>query len=379
MAEFFAIAPRGLTPVLETELKSYGLHTLSTNASGVFFKGSWEDCYLANIKSRIASRILKPLAEFTAYQGPEIYDQIKKHDFTKYIHPQQTFKVDATVEDSKIHDQRFVALVTKDAIADQFREAFSVRPDVDTKNPDMQIIVRGIKNTYRVFLDTSGEPLHRRGYRQAGGDVPLKENLAAGLLALSGWKPGDPLVDPLCGSGTFLIEAALMAKNIAPGTFRKKFAFMNFKNFEKTKWEAIVQKVLDEEFQSDESQAVPLQFFGSDIDRKTVFLAKQNAKNAGVSELIQFKTETVATVKGLGERGVIITNPPYGARLGEWDNLRDVYRDLSHTLKHEFKNWTAWILSGNKDLIADLKLKSSQKVFVYNGPIECRFLKYEMR
>jgi putative N6-adenine-specific DNA methylase len=154
---------------------------------------------------------------------------------------------------------------------------------------------------------------------------------------------------------------------------------MNFKNFEKTKWEAIVQKVLDEEFQSDESQAVPLQFFGSDIDRKTVFLAKQNAKNAGVSELIQFKTETVATVKGLGERGVIITNPPYGARLGEWDNLRDVYRDLSHTLKHEFKNWTAWILSGNKDLIADLKLKSSQKVFVYNGPIECRFLKYEMR
>jgi putative N6-adenine-specific DNA methylase len=153
---------------------------------------------------------------------------------------------------------------------------------------------------------------------------------------------------------------------------------MNFKNLEKDKWTSLVDKVLDEEIKTE----IPVQFFGSDIDRKTVFLAKQNAKNAGVDDLIQFKTETVATVKGttenLGAKGYLITNPPYGSRIGEWDNLRDVYRDLAHTLKTEFKNWTAWILSGNKDLIGDLKLKSSQRVFVYNGPIECRFLKYEM-
>jgi putative N6-adenine-specific DNA methylase len=363
---------------LEQELKSFGLNVYDTNASGVFFKGSWEDCYLANLKSRIASRILKPLIDFPAYQGEELYNNVIKHDFTKYIEPSQTIKVDASVSESMIHDQRFVALKIKDAIVDQFRDKFGVRPNVDTAKPDMQIVVRGIKNTYRVFLDTSGEGLHRRGYRDAGGEAPLKENLAAGLIALSGWKPGEVLVDPLCGSGTFLIEAAMIARNIAPGTFRKRFAFMNFKNFEKDKWTSLVDKVLDEEIKTE----IPVQFFGSDIDRKTVFLAKQNAKNAGVDDLIQFKTETVATVKGttenLGAKGYLITNPPYGSRIGEWDNLRDVYRDLAHTLKTEFKNWTAWILSGNKDLIGDLKLKSSQRVFVYNGPIECRFLKYEM-
>jgi putative N6-adenine-specific DNA methylase len=378
MAEFFAVAPRGLTPVLEQELKSFGLNVYDTNASGVFFKGSWEDCYLANLKSRIASRILKPLIDFPAYQGEELYNNVIKHDFTKYIDPNQTLKVDASVSESMIHDQRFVALKIKDAIVDQFRDKFGVRPNVDTAKPDMQIVVRGIKNTYRVFLDTSGEALHRRGYRDAGGEAPLKENLAAGLIALSGWKPGEVLVDPLCGSGTFLIEAAMIARNIAPGTFRKRFAFMNFKNFEKEKWSQLVEKVLDEEVKTE----LPVQFFGSDIDRKTVFIAKQNAKNAGVEDLIQFKTETVATIKGatesLGPKGFLITNPPYGSRIGEWDNLRDVYRDLAHTLKTEFKNWTAWILSGNKDLIGDLKLKSSQRVFVYNGPIECRFLKYEM-
>ncbi|AFY00595.1 THUMP domain-containing class I SAM-dependent RNA methyltransferase [Bdellovibrio bacteriovorus] len=373
MPQFFASTARGLVEPLELELKELGLKVTDRYIGGVFFESNWEGCYKANLHSRLASRILKPVLDFTAYQPEELYSQILRHDFTKYIKPNQTISIDASVNESKMRDQRFVAMKVKDAIVDQFREKFGVRPDVDNTNPDLRIHVRAIKNQFNIAIDTSGDSLFKRGYRKEVGEAPLKENLAAGLLRLSEWDRQSPLVDFMCGSGTFLIEAAMMSMNIAPGINRKGFGFQNWLNYEEETWEKVIQEAMDAE-----KEELDFKFYGFDIDKRVLMNAKDNAKRAGVDEVIEFKKESVATVEPPVEKGLIIVNPPYGARIGDEDNLRDVYRDLSFTMKHRFKGWDAWILSGNKELIADLKLKSTRKHFVFNGNIECRFLKYSM-
>lgn len=373
MPEFFASTARGLVEPLEVELKKLGFSVTDKAVGGVFFESNWEGCYRANLHSRLASRILKPILDFTAYQPEELYNQILRHDFTKYIKPNQSIAIDATVKDGMMRDQRFVAMKIKDAVVDQFREKFGVRPDVDNENPALRIHVRAVKNQFNVAIDTSGDSLFKRGYRKEVGEAPLKENLAAGLISLTDWDGNSPLVDFMCGSGTFLIEGAMMALNIAPGLNRKRFGFMNWLSYDKAVWEKLVQEAMDSE-----KEDLEFKLYGFDIDRKVLSNAKENAARAGVDHVIEFRKEAVATVEPPAEKGLIIVNPPYGARIGDEDNLRDVYRDLSYTLKHRFKGWDAWVLSGNKELIADLKLKSTRKHFVFNGNIECRFLKYSM-
>lgn len=373
MPQFFASTARGLVEPLETELKDLGLNVTGKYIGGVFFESNWEGCYKANLHSRLASRILKPVLDFTAYQPEELYSQILRHDFTKYIKPNQTISIDASISDSKMRDQRFVAMKVKDAVVDQFREKFGVRPDVDNNNPALRIHVRAIKNQFNIAIDTSGDSLFKRGYRKDVGEAPLKENLAAGLLQLAEWDAQTPIVDFMCGSGTFLIEAAMKALNIAPGINRRGFGFQNWLTYDEAAWEKVVQEALD-----GEKETLDFKLYGFDIDSKVLKSAKENAKAAGVDDVIEFKRESVATVEPPVEKGLIVVNPPYGARIGDEDNLRDVYRDLGFTLKHRFKGWDAWILSGNKELIADLKLKSTRKHFVFNGNIECRFLKYSM-
>ncbi len=373
MAEFFASTARGLVDPLEQELKDLGLKITGKTAGGVYFESNWEGCYKANLHSRMASRILKPTQDFFAYQPEELYAQIMRHDYTKYIKPNQTLSIDVSVGDSMMRDQRFIAMKIKDAIVDQFRDKFGIRPDVDNHNPALRVVVRSVKNQFNVSIDTSGDSLFMRGYRKEVGEAPLKENLAAGLIKLSEWDGKSALVDFMCGSGTFMIEAAMMAKNIAPGINRKRFGFMSLLNFEQEAWDKVVDEAI-----AAEKEEIETKFYAYDIDNKVLKAAKENAKAAGVDDVIEFKKESVATVEPPVEKGLIIVNPPYGARIGDEDNLRDVYRDLSFTLKHRFKGWDAWILSGNKDLIADLKLKSTRKHFVFNGNIECRFLKYSM-
>lgn len=373
MPIFFAATATGLVDALQDELIELGFKVKDKNASGVFFDTNWEGCYRANLQSRLASRILKPIQDFTAYNGEELYHQILKHDFTKYIDTEQSLKVEVTLKDSAIKDQRFVAMKVKDAIVDQFRDQFGKRPSVSNDDPDLRVYVKAVKNNYHVGIDTTGIGLFQRGYRLQAGEAPVKENLAAGLLRLTDWDRKTPIVDFFCGSGTFLIEAALMALNIAPGTLRREFGFMRLKNYEQEVWEKVVSEVMDQE-----KETLDFSFFGYDIDRKVLKIAKDNAKRAGVDDYVNFTSESVATVAPPVEKGLIVANPPYGARLGEEDNLRDVYRDLGYTLKHRFNGWDAWILSGNKDLILDMKLKSSRRHFVYNGPLECRFLKYSM-
>lgn len=373
MPQFFASTARGLSEALETELKGMGLSVTERVQAGVFFDSNWEGCYYANLHSRLASRILKPILDFTAYQPDELYNQIQRHDFTKYIRPDQTVMVDASTRDSMMHDQRFMAMKVKDAIVDQFREKFGERPNVDNKHADLRVHVRAVNNQFSVAIDTSGQSLFQRGYRKNAVDAPLKENLAAGLLMLTEWDKQSPLVDFMVGSGTFLIEGAMMAMNIAPGVHRREFGFMRLANFDKPLWEKLVEEAMDQE-----KTELPFKFYGYDIDRKAITIATENARSAGVDDVIELKRETVATVEPPVEKGLIVVNPPYGMRIGDEDNMRDVYRDLSFTLKHRFKGWDAWVLAGNKDLITDLKLKSTRKFLIYNGAIECRFLKYSM-
>lgn len=373
MPQFLASTAKGLVDALEKELQDLGYSNLKKISSGVFFDSNWEGVYRLNLQSRLASRILKPVLDFPAYNGDDLYNNARKHDFTKYIEPNQTIKIEASVKESAIKDQRFLAMRVKDAVVDQFREAFDVRPDVNTESPDLRVYVKAIKNHFHVMIDTSGDSLFMRGYRKDTGEAPMKENLAAGLLKLAEWDQKSPVVDPMCGSGTILIEAAMMALNMAPGSHRRHFGFMDLKGFDEAVWEKAVDEVA-----SVEKQELDFNFYGYDLDRKVLQAAKDNARRAGVDHVIQFKAESIATVAPPVEKGLLITNPPYGARLGDEENLRDVYKDLGYTLKHRFKGWDAWILSGNKDLILDMHLKASRKHFVYNGPLECRFLKYSM-
>jgi len=375
MPQFFVSCPKGMVEPLEAELIEMGLKPYDRAQNGVFFDSNWKDCYRVNLQSRFASRVLMPVLNFVAYQPEELYSQIRNHDFTKYIKPNQTLTIDASTKDSMLKDQRFIAMKVKDAIVDQFRDRFDVRPDVDNDRPDLSVYVKAYKNRFSVAIDTSGESLFMRGYRLESGEAPLKENLAAGLLQLAEWDCKTPIVDPMCGSGTILIEAAMKLMKIAPGVMRKSFGFMKLQNFNSEVWNEVVNDAIENEL----PDCGDIHFYGYDMDKRVLMKAIENAKRAGVNEFIQFKREEVVSLKAPVEKGVIITNPPYGARLGEEDNLKDVYRDFSHTLKNEFKGWNAWILSGNKDLIGDLKLKASRKHFVYNGSIECRFLKYEMR
>ncbi len=373
MADFFASCPSEMSEVLYKELAELGMEKLEKTKSGVYFASSWEGCYKVNLHSRIASRVYKPVLEFIAYDKDQLYNEIQKHDFTKYVTNAQTIAIDVKLKECKMHDQRFVAMRIKDAIVDQFRDQTGERPNVD-KDPDLRIHVKATKNNFWVALDTSGSSLYQRGYRKEVGEAPLKENLAAGLIALTEWDRKSPVIDPMCGSGTLLIEAAMMYMNMAPGTLRKKFGFQNWKNYRKEVWEKLVNEAMDKELPAPET---PM-FFGYDLDSQMVKKAKINAQHAGVDGLITFRKETLSLVKPEVPKGILVTNPPYGARIGEEDWLKDVYRDLGYCFKHSFKGWDCWVLSGNKDLIAEMKLKASRRIMVFNGPIECRFLKYSM-
>ena len=375
MARFLAMTSRGLIDVLDEELRELGLTKVLKHPSGVYFEGSWADCYRVNLRSRIASRVILPVLDFPAYKPEELYNNVLKHDFTKYIPETGTIAVDAHVRDSgAFRDQRFVAMKVKDAVVDQFREKFGARPDVDTDKPDLRLIVRAVKNQFSIAIDTSGEALFKRGYRVgAATDAYLKETLAAGLLRMAGYKGDRPVVDPMCGSGTLLVEAALIALNIAPGLMRKSFGFQKLNGFQKDVWENIVSEALAEE-----REELPFKLYGYDTDKFALKSALVNAREADVSDFIEFERRPMETLTAPVESGLLIVDPPYGERMGDKALLFDAYKDLAHTFKTHFKGWDCFVLSGSPELSAAMKLKAERKFPVFNGPIECRLLRYRM-
>ncbi len=375
MPRFFAMTSRGLNDVLEQELKDLGVEKVLKGPGGVYFDGNWAACYRVNLRSRVATRVLLPILDFPAYKNEELYHNVRKHDFTKYIKPTGTMAVEANVRESgAFHDQRFVAMKIKDAIVDQFREKFDVRPDVDSANPDLRIVARCYKNQFSLSIDTTGEALFKRGYRVGMTDAHLKEHLAAGLLMMAGYQGDRPVVDPMCGSGTLLIEAALMALKIAPGVQRKSFAFQKLASFKKDEWQKEIDRAL-----ADEKDELPFKFYGYDVDRKALAVAERNADEAGVAQYIEFARAPMETLKAPPvENGLMIVDPPFGQRMGDVGDWLETYKNLAHMMKVGFKGWDCYVLSGSPELSAAMKLKAERKFPVMNGPIECRLLKYRM-
>ncbi|MGE0762650.1 MAG: class I SAM-dependent RNA methyltransferase [Bdellovibrionales bacterium] len=373
MPRFLALTSRGLEPAVHEELLELGFKNLKVVSLGVEFESNWEGCYRANFWLRSATRVVLPILDFPAYQADDLYHNLKKHDFTKYIRPDQTLAVDGKTRLSNVfRDQRFLALKTKDAIVDQFRDKFGVRPNVDTKNPDLRVMVRVVKTDVSVAIDTSGESLAHRGYRKVSVMAPVREHMAAGLLRLADWKTDTAIVDPMCGSGTFLIEAALRAMGRPPGGRRTEYGFMKMLGFQPEAWAKVRAEGL-------KARGAQVRLLGFDRDPSAIRAAQENARQAGVESLVSFKVMDVKALKRQGPTGLVITNPPYAERIGLVEKMRETYGELAQTLKREFVGWDCWLLSGNEELTQGLKLKAERKIRVFNGTLDCRLLHYPIR
>lgn len=371
---FYAMTSEGLEDALVEELKEIGLEKVQKSFLGAYFQGDMKDCMKANICTRIATRILLSLTSFKAQDPEELYKKVFEIPFEEYFTKDQTFMIHSTVWGRTFTDQRYVAMKAKDAIADRFREKFGERPSVDKDDPHFILNIRVVDDRVDISIDTSGDSLSLRGYRETTVMAPLREHLAAGLLRIAGYKGTVNVVDPMCGSGTFLIEAAMIALNQYPGLNKKKFQFEKLKEFNQEEFDELTAHYFDQE-----KLETDIRFFGYDIDTHAVKAAKSNVHKAGLADFITIGRSGVDVLQAPEGKGILIVNPPYGERLGDDENLKDVYRDLGFSLKTNFKGWECWILSGHKELVQLLGLKSTLRIPVFNGPIDCRFLKYEIR
>lgn len=373
MPRFLAVTSRGLIEPLAAELTELQFKNVKAKPDGVEIDCSWAEMQRLHFETRLATRVLLPVADFTAYNEQDLYyGVLRQHDFTQYIDVKQTLRVEAKVrEHVKLRDQRFVAMKVKDALCDQFRKKFNTRPSVgDDEGADLRVVVRVVGPKVSLALDLTGESLSNRGYRLAAGEAPLRENVAAGLLRVAEWKAGVAVVDPFCGSGTILIEAALMAAGRPAICKSRSYAFERLKNF----------KPLERKSASPMAAPGEPKFFGFDRDSSVIRKARENAKRAGVEKWISFEPFDVRELHVPSvEPGLLLTNPPYGERLEDAERAQAILSDFSATLKNQFKGWTAWILSGNTEAIKGLRLKAERRTPIWNGPIECRFLKYSIR
>jgi putative N6-adenine-specific DNA methylase len=360
----------GLEPVLAKELTQLGANDVKIGRRMVSFTGNKELMYRANFQLHTAIRILKPIRHFKAQSADDVYEEIKKIDWTTYLDDDKTFAVDSVVFSEEFRHSKFVSYKVKDAIVDQFREKTGKRPNISVANPDLRLNIHIAEDQCTLSLDSSGESLHRRGYRQESVEAPLNEVLAAGMILLSGWKGDTDFIDPMCGSGTILIEAALIAKNMAPGLFRKEYAF--------EKWPDFDAELFDEIY-NDESQERDFQhhIYGYDVDIKAVNTALLNVKAAGLTNDITVKQQDFKDFKQPNNKSIIVTNPPYGERISTPD-LLGTYRMIGERLKHEFKGNDAWILSYREECFEQIGLKPSIKIPLYNGSLECEFRRYQM-
>lgn len=370
---YFATTFKGLEEVLAGEIAALGGEEVSIGAGSVSFSGDLPLCYRANLWLRSANRVVMLLSEFSAPTPAALYEGVREVPWPDWFPPERTIAVDATVRDSGITHSHFAAQKTKDAVVDRFRDSFGVRPDVDPKSPDVRIVVRIVHDVCSVSLDTSGESLHRRGYRSHPTEASLKETLAAGLVLLAGWQGDEPLVDPACGAGTIPIEAALIAGNIAPGSFGRSFGFQRLRGFDGKLWEGFLSEAGDA---ARHPHSVRIE--GSDVSPGAVAGAIRNATNAKVHERVLFNARSVRYFSPGDGPGTILCNPPYGARLPGGEEAETFYREMGEAFKKRCRGWTAYILSGNAAVTRFLGLKASRRIPVMNGPIDCRLLKYDL-
>jgi 23S rRNA (guanine2445-N2)-methyltransferase / 23S rRNA (guanine2069-N7)-methyltransferase len=375
MPRFFATASRGTEPVLSDELRELGISSVEERRGGVAFGERIEDAYRACLWSRIASRVLFPLATFEVDGAAALYEGVHAIDWTEHVGPEKTMAVEVAGGDSPAGPPHFVALKTKDAVVDRVREAEGARPDVDTARPDLRIHVHLRGASVTVSLDLAGKSLHHRGIDRAGAAAPLKENLAAALLRIAGWPGGSadrPLFDPLCGSGTILVEAAWMALDVAPGLERERIGAEGWRGHEVGLWSGLRAEARDRRAAGRERS---VRIAGSDASTTAILTARANLMRAGIERQVRVDPRDLCDVEApWPDGGIVITNPPYGARLGEVGELGPLYETLGDVLRRRFPGWTAWVLSGNPALAKRIGLKPASRHILHNGPIECRLL-----
>lgn len=369
--ELIAKTFQGLEEVLAKELMELGAHNVRTGRRMVSFTGDKAMLYKANFCLRTAIRILKPITHFQANDADNVYEMVKTTVRWKdYLDTERTFAVEAVVYSENFRHSKFVAYRVKDAIADYFCELTGKRPSVSVTNPDILIHIHIAEDDCTLSLDSSGESLHRRGYRQKSVDAPLNEVLAAGMILMTGWRGECDLIDPMCGSGTILIEAALIAKNIAPGIFRKGFAF--------EKWNDFDQDLFDEIYNDDSAErAFAHHIYGYDNNPKAIVVATHNVKAAGLSKAVALKLQSFQQFEQPPAKSLIITNPPYGERIAS-DDLLGLYQMIGERLKHAFVGNDAWILSYKEECFNEIGLKPSNRISLYNGALACEFRKYQI-
>jgi putative N6-adenine-specific DNA methylase len=372
MESFFATCPRGLEPLLAEELRQLQAEKIHAVGGGVGFGGDFVLCYRVNLESRIASRVLWQVTTARYHNEDDIYRAAYALPWTDWFEPIRSIRVDVSATRSPLASLNFTTLKIKDAVCDKIRRLAGSRPSVDTRAPDIPIQGHLTDRNFTLYLDTTGEPLFKRGQRLATGEAPLRENLAAGILLLAGWVPGIPLLDPMCGSGTILVEAAHIALDIAPGLGRH-FTFEKFKNFDRRRWRELLQTAA-----ARQKPKVPLPIYGSDLSGAALRAARANLTACGLEQVVSLKPADVLEISAPAKVGVIVSNPPYGVRLGEQQALAEFYPKLGDILKRQFSGWRAYLLSADMRLPKLIRLAASKRTPLYNGALECRLFEYKM-
>jgi putative N6-adenine-specific DNA methylase len=338
----------------------------------VQFTGAFSLCYAVNLESRIASRVLWRIAEARYRSEQDIYDMARALAWHHWFGPERTIRVNVAAIKSPLKSLDFATLKIKDAVCDAFRAASGRRPDVDTHAPDVRIHAFLTATECTLYLDTSGDALFKRGYRSVTGEAPLRENLAAGILRLSGWQPGTPLLDPMCGSGTFLTEAGMIALDRAPG-LKRRFGFEKLKQFELKPWQA-----LHEQASARVKTSIKTNIYGGDLYGDALKLARANLAALGLENSVGLKQANVLEMPAPADGGIIVANPPYGVRLSEQQELAAFYPQLGDALKKKFSGWTAYLLTGDLRLAKLIGLSASKRTPLFNGALECRLFEFKL-
>ena len=370
--QLFAPCPRGLESPLAAELAALGAGAVQAVAGGVAFDGDLRLVYRANLESRIATRVLLRLFTVPYRSEEDIYRAAYDLDWPQRFDVARSIRVYLTAQRCPLKSLDFLTLRIKDAVCDRFRSAVGSRPDVDTRAPEVRIHAFVDGTQFTLYLDTSGEPLFKRGARAAQGEAPLKENLAAGILKIAGWQPGVALLDPMCGGGTFLVEAAQIALDIAPGSARS-FGFEKLKAFDAALW-----RELRAAAEARRKPLAPLPIYGSDLYGDTLKFAQANLAAAGLDGTVQLKQANALEISAPAETGVLVTNPPYGERMGEQEELAAFYPKFGDALKQKFAGWNCYIFSADMNLPKLIKLQASKRTPLFNGALECRLFEYKI-
>ncbi|MCA6363769.1 MAG: class I SAM-dependent RNA methyltransferase [Bacteroidetes bacterium] len=362
----------GLETELARELLKIGARNIEEHRRAVSFVGDKGTMYKANYLLRTALRVLMPVEQFEARNEQELYDGIRRIDWEQWMGPDDTLAVDATANSEFFDHTFYLAQKTKDAIVDQFRDKHGRRPSVEKFSPTLRINIHVNDASVTVSLDSSGDSLHKRGYREDTGRAPLNEVLAAGMIALSGWNKRSRLIDPMCGSGTLVIEAALLATNVPAGWFRESFGFQRWRDFEPELWEKITEGAISR------INNETVEILGSDVSYNVLRKARENIKLAKVDDIVKTACQNFFDSEPPEQgAGMLILNPPYGERMAQ-DDVTELYKQIGDTLKKKYAGYQAWMITSNPDGLRAVGLRPSRKIALWNGPLECRFVRYDL-